>query len=137
MKASERLEAAKAGREFAIRKIAEGEAHRREALLSGDDGLAQAADLVIAALKLALARRQDEIALLLNGPIQREEQESRFPPDPAAARQLLAEKERRYRALLAKHQHDISAADQMELDSFPIASGQLRQHIELMEKINA
>lgn len=135
MKASERLTAATAGKEFAIRKIAEGEAHRRQALLDGDDAMAQAADLVITALKLQLARRVDEIELLRNGPIQREEQNTRFPPDPAAARQLLADKERRHRALLAKHKHDISAAEQMELDGYPIAQGQLQQHIAMIERM--
>jgi hypothetical protein len=133
--AAERLTAAKVAKDFAIRKIAEGEAHRRQALLDGDDAMAQAADLVIAALKLQLARRTDEIELLRNGPLQREDQDSRFPPDPAAARQLLADKERRHRALLAKHPHDLSAADQMEIDGFPIAQGQLQQHIQRLERM--
>jgi hypothetical protein len=129
-----RLAAAKAGREFAIRKIAEGEAHRRQALLDGDDAMAQAADLVLGALRLELRRREDEIELLPSL-ISREEQESRLPPDPVAARALLADKERRYRALSARPLCDRSASDQQEIDAYPIASGQLQQHIARLERM--
>jgi hypothetical protein len=134
MKASERLEAAKAGKEFAIRKIAEGEAHRREALLAGDDGMAQAADLVIAALRLALKRREDEIELLRE-PLQREQQEERFPPDIAAARALLQKQQERFRVLRARHQHSFDAATQQEMDAIPAELGRLQNHIVLLERM--
>jgi hypothetical protein len=132
--AAERLAAAKAGKATTIREIAEAEELRRAALLEGNERAAAAADHVLIELRLALRRREDEIELL-PGLISAEEQEARLPSDPAAARQLLAQKERRHRALLARPSRDRSAADQMEIDAYPIAQGQLRQHISMLERM--
>jgi hypothetical protein len=134
MTATERLAAAKAAREVTIKKIAEVEEHRLDALRDGDDAEALAADHLIAALRLALKRREDEVQLL-PGLISREGQEARLPSDPARARALLADLERRNRALQKRPLRDRSAHDQMELDAYPIASGQLKQHLARMERM--
>jgi hypothetical protein len=133
MKASERLPAARAAKEATIRKISEAEGRRKDALLKGDDPTAATADHEIAELRLAVRRREDEIELLPSL-IALEQQEARLPRDLVKARALLADKERRHRALQRKPKFDLSAADQMELDGFPIAQGQLRQHIEMLER---
>jgi len=135
MKASDRLAAARAAKEVTIRKISEAEELRRAALCAGDDAAATKADHDLAELRLAVRRRDDEIELLPSL-IALEQQEARLPNDPARARALLADKERRDRALRAKNPNDISAAEQTELDGFPIALGQLRQHIEMMERMH-
>jgi hypothetical protein len=132
MSAADRLTTARAGKAKALREIAAAQQRRLEHLRCGDDAAAAAADYDLGELRLTLKRREDEIELLPSL-ISVEGQEARLPSDPAKAKALLAEKERRYLALRARNKNDLSAVDQMELDSFPIASGQLQQHIALIE----
>jgi hypothetical protein len=133
--AAARLEAAKIGKATTIKEIAEAERLRREALIEGNERAAAAADRLLVEQRMALKRRIDELEILPSL-VERELEEARLPSDPTAARALLAQKERRHRALLARPLHDRSAADQMEIDSFPIVAGQLTQHIALMESLH-
>jgi hypothetical protein len=136
MSASSRLAAAKAGKEATIRKIAQAEDLRRQALLQGKEDVAVEADHYLTELRLALRRREDEIELL-PPLIALEQQHARRPPDPADGRRLLAEKERRYRALRVRRWNELNAETQTELDSLPIEIGELKKHIELTERMNA
>jgi hypothetical protein len=133
--ARERLAAARAGKATTIREIAEAESLRREALINGNERAATAADHVLIELRLALRRREEEIPLL--GPlVQREEQEARTPSDPAIVRELLAQKERRYRELSAQRWNQRNAATQTEFDSLPVEIGRLKKHVELLERMH-
>jgi hypothetical protein len=134
MKASDRLRAARAAKEATIKKISAAEGRRKDALLKGDDAAASKADHEIAELRLFVRRRDDEIELL-PALISAQEQEARFPRDPAAARALLAQKERRYRELSAQHWNQRNAATQTEFDSLPIEIGRLKQVAEMLERM--
>jgi hypothetical protein len=134
MKASKRLEAAKAGKATAIREIAEAESLRREALIKGNERAAAAADRLLIELRMALKRREDELELLRE-PLQREQQEARFPSDIVAARALLKKQQERFAVLRARHQHSFDAATQQEMDAIPAEMGRLQNHIVLLEKI--
>jgi hypothetical protein len=135
MNASKRLEAAKSGKATAIREIAEAENLRRETLIKGNERAAAAADRLLIELRMALKRREDEIELLRE-PLQREQQDARFPPDIAAARALLQKHDERLAVLRARHPHRFEASTAQERDTLPGEIERLQNHIQLLERMH-
>jgi len=138
MKVADRLTQAKRKLRQVEGAIEAATEQRRAVLLEGaaDSPAAIGADRELADLRLLRQRLIDQVDLLPSL-VALEQQEARFPRNPAAARALLAEKQARLQMLRPKRWNELDAATSTERDSLPIEIGRLKQAIQSMEQMNA